>query len=252
MVPSSRLSGVIGGYVICRRAVYKPGRPLSSGKFGEPKAVLLAESGCIRSNRKKGADNMSLRVSDHFTPRRQRLWILREYETMSQSARFSLIGRQPLPPQSELTPQPPLSALLKKPVSGSAARRFTRCRRDGFVAGQPKRVVLASVPVLLFMVVLRQDRHGGLSLQRTISKVGQGFFNSLSSLGFYPTCSTIRRGYFILRPGIFLIRKAGRFANPGQAQGPVRLRANVVLLVIPAINADRGGRDCPESICGRG
>ena len=34
------------------------------------------------------------------------------------------------------------------------------------------------MPVLLFVVVLRQDRHGGLSLRRTILKVGQDFFNN--------------------------------------------------------------------------
>ena len=40
----------------------------------------------------------------------------------------------------------------------------------------------------------------------------------------------------------------------GQALVPVRgcdlsLRGSALLFVIPAINTDRGGRDCPESIC---
>ncbi len=99
-------------------------------------------------------------------------------------------------PAGGAEPNPADARLLKKPDAGSAARRFTRRRRDGFVAGQPKRVVLPSAPVLLFVVVLRQDRHGGHGQAQGPVRYGEQYqgsdriFSTAPKRGFFssPLC----------------------------------------------------------------
>ncbi len=104
---------------------------------------------------------------------------------------------QTLVHHSRLTPD---KGLLKKPVSGSAARRLMRRRRDGFVGtglracpdeGQPRRAGQARRPVPTAnnlegrTGLFQQPRQGG-GREVPLSPDKRDFFNSPPSVAFDP------------------------------------------------------------------